>query len=310
MIPTYQDCVNHLLDYLGSDPSDAALRDAKKSVNEAYRDLANAHTWTYLYTPVCLQTSQMTGADPSNPGISDGTTITYQNSGGEFPRMVTLYGPGGTVPSSGWPIWSQDGMLVLGHNDPTAPDFPYGASLSYFVDRLISPTVITLQEGSNPGADILIPSPYSFYRDAYPLPRDFIVQDITFIPNTFPNLQFVHPREWFRITQNEVRVGKPIYYSVLGYDREPGRHAVHFSPIPDIKYEIHYAYKRLPRAVRIYAYSTGVVSIDADMVTVMGTHGLHLPKPWRATRSFGSVRRAIPFRLLISIGMTPTSTRH
>ena len=298
MIPTYQDCVNHLLDYLGSDPSDAALRDAKKSVNEAYRDLANAHTWTYLYTPVCLQTSQMIGEDPNNSGISDGTTITYKHSGGEFPRMVTLNGvfdfP--TIPSpfpteyrlghprswdvhgAQWPSWAHDGILVLGHNDPTDYGISYGANLAYLVDRVISPTVLTLREDSNPGADIPYPTAYAFYRDAYPLPRDFIAQDVTFIPNNFPNLQFIHPREWMRISQNEVRVGKPIYYSILGYDREPGRHAVHFSPLPDIIYEIHYAYKRMPRAVRLYAQSSGVVSVDADLVTVIGLKGATFSK--------------------------------
>lgn len=340
-VPTYQDCVNHLLDYLGSDPSDAALRDAKKAVNEAYRDLANAHTWTYLYTPVCLQTAQMIGEDPNNSGISDGTTITYKHSGGEFPRMVTLYGvfnfpplpspfppeypfgppwswagsgaqwpwdpANGTPPwfvrenwpsdwgpwpfSTGstpvwppqprpaaWPSWAQDGILVLGHNDPTEYGISYGANLAYFVDRVISPTVLTLREDSNPGADIPYPTAYAFYRDAYPLPRDFISQDVTFIPNNFPSLQPIHPREWMRISQNEVRVGKPIYYSILGYDREPGRHAVHFSPIPDIVYEIHYAYKRMPRSMRLYAQSTGVVSMDADLRTVVGLQGATFTK--------------------------------
>jgi hypothetical protein len=293
MIPTYQDCVNHLLDYLGSDPGDAALRDSKKAVNEAYRDLANVHSWTYLYTPVCLQTSPMVGADPCNPGISDGTSVAYYHASGPVPRMVVLSGPPGGLPPA-WPDWAVDGMLVLGHYDSTAlngwpccspmdpastlgdastaSDFPYGANLSFFVERVISPTVLTLRENSNPGCDVP-PSPYSFYRDSYPLPWDFIAQDITIIPTSFPHLLPVHPREWMRISQGEVRVGRPIYYSILGYERQPGRHAVHFSPIPDVRYQLNYAYKRMPRAVSVYMQSNGSVSVDADLVTVFALGG-------------------------------------
>ena len=270
MIPTYQDCVNHLLDYLGSDPSDAALRDAKKSVNEAYRDLANAHTWTYLYTPSIIQTAQMIAQIQTIVGSAMALLLRTSMMVVSFQGWLLLHAQ--------WPSWAHDGMLVLGHNDPTDYGISYGANLAYLVDRVISPTVLTLREESNPGEDIPYPAAYAFYRDSYPLPRDFIAQDVTFIPNNFPNLQFIHPREWMRISQNEVRVGKPLYYSILGYDREPGRHAVHFSPIPDIKYEIHYAYKRLPRAVRLYEQSAGVVSVDADLVTVIGLKGANFTK--------------------------------
>ena len=47
---TFQDVIDHALDYLGGNPQDAALRDCKRATLEAYRTLANAHNWSYLYT--------------------------------------------------------------------------------------------------------------------------------------------------------------------------------------------------------------------------------------------------------------------
>ncbi len=45
---TYQDAVQHALDYLGGTPDALALRDARRAVLAAYRELVNVRLWTYL----------------------------------------------------------------------------------------------------------------------------------------------------------------------------------------------------------------------------------------------------------------------
>ena len=56
---TYQDAVDHVVDYVGGGLSDVVVRDAKKAVQAAYRDLFMAHNWTYLY--------KLGGSRPSCP---------------------------------------------------------------------------------------------------------------------------------------------------------------------------------------------------------------------------------------------------
>jgi hypothetical protein len=45
-------------------------------------------------------------------------------------------------------------------------------------------------------ADLTAPTAYGLFQDVYALPWDFPNQDVTFIPNNFGGLQYVHPRGW------------------------------------------------------------------------------------------------------------------
>ncbi len=45
---TYQDAVEHGLDFLGGTPDALALRDARRAVLSAYRELINVRIWQYL----------------------------------------------------------------------------------------------------------------------------------------------------------------------------------------------------------------------------------------------------------------------
>ncbi len=242
MIATYEDAVENLLDYLGSDPSQAALRDAKKAVQEAYRDLTNAHTWTYLYT-----SAQVHLSGPVIPGL-----ITYAQSSGARPFLVTLA-------SGSFPAWSHDALMIIG---PT----------SYRVDRLLTTQTLTLEELSNPGIDITTPVKCIMYRDVYPLPHDFISQDIAFIPNNFSNLTYRHPREWVRANEGILRMGPPQHFTILGGVKHPGRFTFNVFPCPDVEYNVHYAYKRRPRPMATYRESTGFMTFT-NGTSIVGSGG-------------------------------------
>jgi hypothetical protein len=122
---TYADLIEFALDYLGGTPDSQALRDCRRSVLQAYRDLANAHPWSYLLTHgrVATRPPYMTG------------TIAYDHVGGAYDREVLL--SGGT-----WPDWAGLGThLRIG-------------DVTYAVDERRGDTSITLLADLNPGADV------------------------------------------------------------------------------------------------------------------------------------------------------------
>src|SRR4051812_13716732 len=98
MYLTYQDAVERLIDYLGAQPSDTVLRDAKQAAIEALRELTQAHAWTYLYTH---------GRIVTQPEYTSGL-ITYEASGDDGPYEVAL--AGGT-----WPALAAFGVLRTGN---------------------------------------------------------------------------------------------------------------------------------------------------------------------------------------------------
>jgi hypothetical protein len=281
-----------LLDYLFSDPGDAALRDAKKATQEAYRDLTNAFDWSYLYTPAQVITNAPFAAG----------NVTYQESSGLHPRLVTLAPPDPTIqpppPQATWPGWAQNAVLQLpgpasGIDPLDNPNYFMVINNVYRVDKLISPTQLTLQENSNPGVDFVTPTQAMLYGDTYLLPRDFIAQDITFIPNNFGNLQFIHPREWLRFTEGMQYVNAPTHYSIIGDQRYPGRFTLRIAPFPDVSYPVHYAYKRRPRPLVNYHVTAGtakVIPYDPDQLLrgVAATQPVFSPSHVGSVIRFGS----------------------
>jgi hypothetical protein len=278
VIHTYEDVVSHLLDYLFSDPGETALRDAKKATQEAYRDLCNAFNWTYLYAPAQFIT---------NPPFAAGA-VTYQQTGGLFPRLVTLADPGV------WPNWAQNAVLQLpgpvsGIDPLDTPNYFMVINNVYRIERRISDTQVTLMENSCPGIDFVTPTQANLYGDTYLLPIDFVSQDQTLIPNNFGNLQFIHPREWLKFTEGMQYVNAPTHYSIVGESRYPGRLVLHIAPFPDVSYPIHYAYKRRPRPLTYYQVSSGT----AEIITGLDGNltGLVLTQPVLTQAHVGSVIR-------------------
>ena len=130
---TLSDVINHGFDYLGGNPSEQSRRDIVRAALEAYRDLANAFNWSYLYTHSRVYTS------PAFDGSQVGATIAYDLTGGQYERMVTLTG-------AVWPDWAAEGTYIrVGTQD----DLIGGAStgfVAYRVRERKSATVLTLTE--------------------------------------------------------------------------------------------------------------------------------------------------------------------
>ena len=121
---TFQDAFDAITAYMGAAPSAQTMRDAKQAIDEALRDLVNAHTWSYLYAFGRINTNAPFPGVPEIGSPAPGVTVQFQVTGGPLPNYMTL--TGGT-----WPSWIADAYLFIN-------------AVVYRVDRVIDSTDITL----------------------------------------------------------------------------------------------------------------------------------------------------------------------
>lgn len=135
---SYSDCIEHALDYLGGTADAQTMRDCIRSIVQAYRDVTNARTWTYLQTQGLILT---------DPPYAQGTVAYIQNGytpsygAPAIPRALVLSG-------AAWPVPALAGTTV-------GPGWQVRlGTANYQVDSYVSPTVLTLSADDNPGHDL------------------------------------------------------------------------------------------------------------------------------------------------------------
>jgi hypothetical protein len=244
---TFQDAVDHLIDYLGGGASDVVLRDCKRAALAAYRELTSAHSWTYLYRLGRIITS---------PSYSEGT-VDFDLTGGSSERLLTL--TGGT-----WPTWAASGWVRVGNT-------------SFRVDSRLSSTTLAISEFTSPAAD-LDDQAYSLYRDTYDLPEDFVANDVSTSNDNFSCSRYVHPRDWAGASRWSNFEGHPHSYTVTASDTTPGRLAVRFVPAPSPQMTIDYLYKRRPRAMSVFRAYSGTLATTAGSATVTSSGPVFAPQ--------------------------------
>lgn len=242
MLLTYQDSVERLIDYLGGQPSDAVLRDAKMACIEALRELMQSYTWTYLYAHGRINT---------NASFTDGL-VTY-TAAGTPPFQVTLTG-------STWPTWANQGIIQI-------------CNVNYDVASVVSGTILTLTPPQVPLADITTPSAYGLYQATYPLPSDFASQDLTFLPqqSAWGKLTYVHPREWLQEGTLWSRLGTPCLYTIMADTQLAGQMALRLAPFPTEAQPIEFLYKRRSNPLLVFKESAGSVATISASLAVAGT---------------------------------------
>lgn len=242
---TYQDAVEDLIFYAGAETSDSVLRDAKKAAAEALREISAAHNWTYLYKQGRIETTTT---------FNDGT-ISYQGAGGAYPFQVTLLG--GT-----WPDWAGYGIVRVGE-------------FNYEVERRISGTVLTLRPPQIPPADFAGCS-YGLFRASYPMPDDFLTQGVTFRPENWGGLHFVHPNEWLERSALWITTGDPECFTIMADRHLHGRFAMYLAPFPTAQQAVEFIYKRHLKPLDVFKVEAGTVSIAAGYpnVTALGANFL------------------------------------
>lgn len=249
---TFDDVVNHGYDYLGGNPSEQAKRDCVRAALEAYRDLANAFNWTYLYAQSRIITTE------SHDSSVSGATVTYLDSSGTYPRQMTISG-------DTWPTWAGDGVIRIG-------------TVAYKVDQRISATVVTLDEVISPNADIATATPFLMYQDSYLLPADFVAQDQALYEQNFGGMQYTHPREWLFENRYVFASGIPQFFTITGEPKYPGRLVTRMFPWPYQSRTVDFVYKRRPRALLTQYVAAGSISVTTDTKTVTGSGTAFSPK--------------------------------
>lgn len=241
---TFDDAVTHLLDFVGGDVRPETVRDVKRALTQAYREIADAHHWTYLHTPYRFVT---------DAAYSTGT-ITYDHTGGASERLVTL--SGGTFPS-----WAANGRMRI-------------SDVVYRVDERLSDTTLTLIEAENPGADVAAGTSYSLLRDTYTLPADFRATDR---PETYAkwSMSYIDPAEWLRRTTRGDTAGDPAMYTIMPDDILPRRFSIRLYPHPVTSEPINMIYHRRPRRGSIhdrivFREDAGFASVDDADTAVTG----------------------------------------
>lgn len=248
---TFQDAIDHIVDYVGGNASDQLQRDAKRAAIDALRDLANAHRWSYHYSEGRIFTSA-----PQTTG-----TVQYDHTGGTYERQLTL--TGGT-----WPDWVRYGQIRIG-NDPAS----VAGGPVYEVEQQISASIITLDEVLNPGSDISSGTSYTLFRNEYLLPEDFIAQDEGLYQDNFCDMRFIHPRWWKRDERYIYTLGPPRFFTIIGDRSQQGRMACRIFPASEAAKTIDFIYQRRPGNLRIANFSEGSASVASGSRTLTGTSG-------------------------------------
>lgn len=290
---TLQDALDHGIDYLGGNPSDQPIRDCMRAASEAYRDLANAFNWSYLYTQGRIITSAMF--------VDEDATLSYTQTGGTYERMATI--SGGT-----WPDWAADGYIRVGQ-------------VAYKVDERKSATVVTFDEQVNPGADIASGTEFLMYRDTYLLPEDYIAQDQALYEQNFGGMRYTHPRDWMYTNRYIYASGIPEAYTITGDKKYPGRLVLRLFPWPTEQKSVDFIYKRRPSKLIIANATAGTASVSAGDTAVTGVGTAFTPQmvgsvirlsatvkpPTSLIMSFAKSGNAAAFESVVAAYVSPTS---
>lgn len=244
---TYQDAVEWLLDFYGRTTASARdLRMAKRAVDNAYREIAQAHNWRCYRAGYAIHTD----AD------YDTGTITYDHTGGAYERMLTLA-------SGTWPTNAAYGELKLSGYGP------------YPVAARVSDTVITLYEDQNPGIDIAAGTSYDWWRSSYPLPIDFQKMADPLDETDgwgIPGLRYIEPEAFFGQSRwwGTTTVTNPGCYTMY-QDRRTGLQSIMFGEPPATVRSYGFQYIRRPRPLRVAEYATGTATVVSGNTALEGT---------------------------------------
>lgn len=238
-VRTYQDVIEHLADVFQVDRKGRILRNLRRAVDEAYRDLPQYGYWSCYRRRLILTTvpSQTTG------------TIAYTHSS----RTVTLTG-------STFPATAQAYRLIIGNTH-------------FDVESYTDSTHLVLPESSNPGADVASGTTYMLYKSEYLLPVGFrrllglydtsqrrlleVIEDIT--EQSLMQAALYSP-------------GVPLYAAIRNTGETQGRLSLIFTPPPVSARNYELLYDTSPREFVINeVHSDGTVAVSSGSTSVTGT---------------------------------------
>jgi hypothetical protein len=261
MIHTYQDSVDGLIDILGGGPGDQVLRDVRRSITEAYREIPNSHQWMYLFRHGRI----ITQAPYYGKDVNPRATISYQHSGGAKPRLVTLSG-------STWPSWAASAFLRVSTSEQDSFNYQM-----FRVAKVLTGTTLQLDDEVNPGRDLPSGTLFIMYQDSYELPGDYIAAGQPFYELNIGGMNYVQPSEWLFDNRYVLSQGTPQWYTITGDRQYPGRMVMRIVPFPNDAKTIDFMYLRRPRPLVYQQSMGGSVAVGSGGTTVTCTTGAFAP---------------------------------
>jgi hypothetical protein len=247
-LTTYKDMKLHVIDFLGGNPGGDASRDARRAVQNGYRDLGAASNWSYFY-----ERGRVNTVAPYYTG-----TIAYTNA------TLTVTLTGGT-----WPTWAAQGVLVIGAVT-TGPPVQQTGNILYQVASNPTSTTLVLTHQTNPGIDIPAGTTFTLFQDTYPLPTDAMSCERMILVNNAYALQYEHVGLWMERQRIFHGPAMPRFYTYRGDSSYYGAMAVSFFPCPDNAYPIDFIYKRRPRPLKVEDYNIGTASCATGTLGLTG----------------------------------------
>lgn len=235
---TYRDLIDHLTLYLGSGVNETTQEAARRSIQQAYGEMARSHNWSYFYDQ-----GRFVTVAPYETG-----TVVYDASGGAYAKMLTLTG-------GVWPAWAASGSILVN-------------GTIYQVDQRISDTVITL---TNSQGDDIASTAYQLYQDTYTLPELFLKLDRPLHREGGFWMQEVHPTTWLNFQNMSRQFGQPSRYTITADPQSRSRMAIRLDPAPSAAHVFDYWMVRRGRPLLIDNYSDGLVTVASVTVTGQGT---------------------------------------
>ena len=227
--------------FAGQDAAPRTWRNVRRAVDQAYRKLPTLRAWKYYERIVKLATvaAQTTG------------TVVYDHTGGAYERMVTLTG-------TTWPTDARFYSLLIGRQ-------------RYQVEDRKSSTIITLEENSNPGADVASTA-YTLYRDTYPLP-DYFLQMGRLIDTLSGarTLSQITRDQLLVMNHGSLTTSAPYAYCIGESPHYAGGMALTFAPSPTAVRNYDAVIRAKGRPLRVEKEYTGTVAIAAGSTSVTGT---------------------------------------
>jgi hypothetical protein len=239
-IYTFQDAIDLLVDFTGSNQGANISRDMRKSVLEAYEEIVGKKDWRCFQRPDRLQTyAPETG------------TLAYDLATNTF-----------TIDSGTFPSWAEGATISIGE-------------VRYRVASRPTTTTVTAVSTQAPIDDIATGTDFTIFKDILTLPDGFKAMSP---PQGEGGSSFwthyVTPEQWHRLSRTDDATGEVVVWTIMADPIYSGRQAVHLWPAPDADGTIDYLGRFYPRRLFYSGYRPNdrVGTISVSGTTVTGTN--------------------------------------
>jgi hypothetical protein len=240
-IATFQDAIDLLVDFTGSNQGANISREMRKSVLEAYDELVGKKDWRHFVRPDRLQTYE-----PETGTLAyDLATNTFTIDGGTFPS------------------WAEGATISIG-------------DVRYRVASRPTTTTATAVPSQAPFDDIATGTEFTIFKDILTLPDNFQAMSA---PKGEGGSAFwthyVSPAKWHQLARADGSTGEVLCWTIMPDPVFSGRQAVHLWPAPHADSSIDYLGKFYPRRLFYSGYRptdrVGTVSVSGNTVTGTNT---------------------------------------